>query len=89
MEANQLNTNEVLKRRRLLCVVPWSHVSRVHIGVSWSFAVSRFLGFAHVFFAYLAASVALLLLFLRLFIAVSQQPEGSFMCVILLSEAVN
>lgn len=40
-------------------------------------------------FAYLVASVALLLLFLPLFIAVSQQPKGSFMYVILLSEAVN
>jgi len=48
-----------------------------------------FLRFCAYFFAYLAASVALLLLFLRLFIAVSQQPKGSFMYVILLSEAVN
>ncbi|WP_295433574.1 hypothetical protein [uncultured Prevotella sp.] len=79
----------ILEWRRLLCVVPLSHVSRVHIGVSWSFAVSCFLGFAHIFFAYLVASVALLLLFLPLFIAVSQQPKGSFMYVILLSEAVN
>lgn len=48
-----------------------------------------FLRFCAYFFAYLAASVALLLLFLPLFIAVSQQPKGSFMYVILLSEAVN
>lgn len=89
MEANQLNTNEVLQRRRLLCAVSLRHACCVHIGVSWPFAVSRFLGFAHVFFAYLVASVALLLLFLRLFIAVSQQSKGSFMYVILLSEAVN